>query len=699
MNRKRTSVAFCIAIVLGLSTMMSSTIYANQGSEDPVEMPKIAENNDQSVSNDTSNVEESELPQEEQPQKDDEPKLEEDRNLELDEPLVEADDTIDTSMFFVSNTGNDTNLGTKEKPFLTIEKAIETVDEGGTLVILSNLVLNNSIIITKNMKLLGMDTGSGKSVLTQNKEMTHMFVVEKAVVTFENIHFSGAGIDNTCTYENPFYGGAIYVKTDSTVDVNLCTFTEFEGYSGSAIFTDCGQNVNINVYNSNFENNIASLGGAAIGAETCFNYALRMTESSLINNHGDYKGGAIFINDSNSEGSQNIEMINSVFDKNTANNDGGAISLLSSPKEDKHIVLDGSTFTNNTSGNNGGAVHITGFKTADISNSVFENNVAQQHSGGVHLTGISGSTSQVNVYGNAFVNNESGDEAGAIRFSNGAINSNIGRSLFMGNIAHSNSGNAIVYLASSQNGTSSYIKPTDGAAFYQNGIHQDGEIIYVQMNEANCKVSLSKRMLDGTSFDWKKEEKGSLVPVDTTNLEDTVLNLYMNPNVKPMSLDPSQYSNIFIGNTAQYGGAISNYGNMQLGTDGKTIHVKKEWKGKASDYAEISLKRTQTNDILETIKLTKENNWQYDFDDFPTNVAYEIIEKAIPGYSGKIESNQDQWLITNTLMKQPDKQESDQNKKDPINTSAQTNTTLYMTLSGFALSLLFGLRIFKKKFD
>ena len=64
----------------------------------------------------------------------------------------------------------------------------------------------------------------------------------------------------------------------------------------------------------------------------------------------------------------------------------------------------------------------------------------------------------------------------------------------MRNIAHSNSGNAIAYYASKQNGTSSYIKPTDGAAFYQNGIHQDGEIIYVQMNEANCKVSLSKRM-------------------------------------------------------------------------------------------------------------------------------------------------------------------------------------------------------------
>lgn len=370
MSRKRTWLAFCIAIVLGLSTMISSTIYANEGTEDPVEIPKIAENNDQSVSNDTSNVEEPELPQEEQPQMDKEPKLEEDRNLELDEPL-EANDKIDTSMVFVSNIGNDTNLGTKEKPLLTIEKAIETVDEGGTVAILSNLVLHDSIIISKNMKLLGMDTGSGKPVLTQNKEMTHMFVVEKAVVTFEQIHFSGAGIDNTCTYKNPFYGGAVYVKTDSKIDVHLCTFTEFEGYSGSAIFTDRGQNVNINVYNCNFENNIASLGGAAIGAETCFNYALRITESRLINNHGDYKGGAI-------------------------------------------------------------------------------------------------------------------------RFSNGAINSNIGRSLFMRNIAHSNSGNAIVYLASSQNGTSSYIKPTDGAAFYQNGINQDGEIIYVQMNKPIVKYLYQK---------------------------------------------------------------------------------------------------------------------------------------------------------------------------------------------------------------
>lgn len=608
---------------------------------------------------------------------------------------------VDATNVYVSELGNDNNTGTKENPFKTLQKAMDTVSVGGNVTILTDLVTSDSTLINKNVHVFGATESGNPPVLTQSAELTSMFIVEGVPVSFENINFSGAGIDNFGPNDNAFYGGAINTKSNSNVTVNHCTFTEFEGHQGGAIASPWANDVAIHVNNSRFEKNRANVGGAAIGTETGTNYALYVDGSTFINNDSDYKGGAIFVNVANSNGSQNINISNSTFEHNDALNDGGAISLQSSPMEDKHVSLESNKFVNNSSGLSGGAVHLTGFKTFDLSDCLFENNRAAKHSGAVELVGIAGSSSQVNVFGNAFIENHAEKEGGAIRFGNGATQSNIGSSLFQNNVANSNLGNAIAFLASSYQGTNSYIKPTNGAAFYQNGENNDGEIIFVQMNQVDNKVSLSKRMLDGTLIDWKTDEDNTLVPVDTQNIEGKVLDLYMNPETKSVRLDPALYSNVFIGNTAKHGGAIFNYGSLHMGTEGKTIHVQKEWKGKVADYADISLKRTQYDDVLEIVKLTKESNWQYDFLDFPTNVPYEIIENSIPGYTSKIESNDDSWLITNTFIndKKPDKEESEQGGNESVQTSAQTNTTMYITLCGLALLMILALTVTKKKQD
>lgn len=71
------------------------------------------------------------------------------------------------SEIFVSASGNDNNSGTKDSPFLTLQKAVDKADAGDTVRILPGIYRNNTVITTrataaKPLKIIGARSNDGK---------------------------------------------------------------------------------------------------------------------------------------------------------------------------------------------------------------------------------------------------------------------------------------------------------------------------------------------------------------------------------------------------------------------------------------------------------------------------------------------------------------------------------------------------------
>lgn len=369
--------------------------------------------------------------------------------------------------------------------------------------------------------------------------------------------------------------------------------------------------------------------------ERCVNPILTINNGQFITNSAfAYRGGALFVN--HSSGTDTITITNSLFDKNTSANQGGAVCIVTSSAimNNRELNFIGNTSTKNnatsSSNGNGGAVQVvandTGKSNVSISGSIFENN---------HAVG----------------------QGGAINLSNGKLTTIMHKSLFEENETTYKMGNAIAYLGSSQATTHSYINTTDGAIFHNNGNADDGinrDTLYVQMSNADDKVSICDYMMDGTKLNWKELQEDKLVklsPDQYHEISNTNLELYLDTDAsEPLSTDESDYSNVFKGNKAQYGGAISNYGSLIIGSEGKDITVNKEWIGNEATLATINLVRNSDGSTIESVDLNQNGNWKHTFTSFPKNVLYNITENPMTNYQIHITNQNDTWTITNTYV-------------------------------------------------
>lgn len=117
---------------------------------------------------------------------------------------------------------------------------------------------------------------------------------------------------------------------------------------------------------------------------------------------------------------------------------------------------------------------------------------------------------------------------------------------------------------------------------------------------------------------------------------------------------------IVTGNKAKRGGGIGANGSVVIGTEdnGYNLSVKKKWNtvsGTVPKSIAVDLIKIDENDnktILETVKLSAENHWEYTFKDLPTQYTYVVKEHKVTGFETKYEKTQDgneiRFLITNT---------------------------------------------------
>ena len=154
------------------------------------------------------------------------------------------------------------------------------------------------------------------------------------------------------------HGGAISIWSKNVVVINMNIFVNNEANAGGgAIAIDYGQKINISW--NEFTNSTAHFDGGAIYARK-FN-AMYITMNRFVNNIAHFDGGAIKVQQ-NTTYITEINICNNMFSSNRANQNGGAISLVSDSVSSfvtTLATLRGQLFVNNEAvTGNGGAIHV-----------------------------------------------------------------------------------------------------------------------------------------------------------------------------------------------------------------------------------------------------------------------------------------------------------------------------------------------------
>jgi predicted outer membrane repeat protein len=381
---------------------------------------------------------------------------------------------------YVSTTGNDNGNGTISSPYQSLSKAIQIVNENGTIHVSNGVysgVQNRELVLNKSMEIIQENTiaGVGNVVKLDAESLTQIITLNGQVnVTLDNLIFAngkynqGGALDNddgcliikNCKFEDNsgnVAGGAISNGFNTTIinssfDSNIANSTD--GAIGGAI-SNFGT---LNLEGCNFNSNIAGCtAGSSGGAISNFGDANLMGCNFNFNTAGCYDGGvggAIFTNDgslyiddctfdsnlagetvgSHGAGGAVVTMggttniSHSSFTKNIGGTGGGAIYCLSD------LFIDNSNFISNQAGSYGGA--IVSVDDVNIASSSFSYNIANY--GGV----IDNYNGTCNITGSNFLRNFAQTNGGSFyNAANGTMD--IERSTFDHNMADSSCGGAV----------------------------------------------------------------------------------------------------------------------------------------------------------------------------------------------------------------------------------------------------------------
>lgn len=580
---------------------------------------------------------------------------------------------VEPAVIYVSQTGD--GDGSTAKSPTTLEGAVNKANDGDTIIILDNITVSTVISLDKSVTIKG--EGEVKPTLTAGDKQ--MFSLGSDVsVTFENLAFDGS--NGNYSNSGTFYGGAISAdgRTTSmecenvTLTVIGCEFKDFEAYHGGAICFSSVNSGSIYIRNSVFTGNKANVSGGAVGVTDCEDIDLTADGSKFENNTCGAVGGAIGLNGSSGkENVWNFTITDCDFRQNKASGSlgGGALGLKESMSADLIIEISQCDFTGNETLNTscGGALYVlSGDYDLNIETCNFVGNKSAKYGGAVYLC-VQSPYQGTSYFGNAAIEKtkfekNSASQGGALYLANGCIKTNFNKALFDSNTAGSY-GNAIFYFPSGYAPTVSWINPTDGAAFVNNGgTLETKSTIYLTGSNSGSDdmVHICDYMLDGTRLVWKTDdvdEEGNpvLVPVDREIYSNFDLNLYagglyLDADTKAPSYSYDDYSVLFISNSATlYGGAICNYGSLMIGSPGKNIEVSKVWDDELDTHEAVTVNLVRESDKAELDELTLgPDSWSGTFYGFPTNIVYSVTEDPVEGYTAQITNTENGVTITNT---------------------------------------------------
>lgn len=380
----------------------------------------------------------------------------------------------------VTNT-NDTGAG-------SLRAAIAAAAPGDTIAF-SPLLANQTITLTSGQitvpagKSLIIDGSSAPNLTISGNNSSRIFYVQSTGVQPTTFTVQNLTLANAYTSEN---GGAIYAEFRANTVINNVTFNaNTADKGGGGIYSAWETNLSVN--NSRFTNNIAvaandergaggiafvspgtftvtnslfegnkGINGAAINS---LNGKLTIENTTFRNNDttaGFYDtgklnpflrgyGGALYTDraSSTTETAGTIRIVNSIFDSNKGEGEGGAAYLFTASGQD-NVIIQGTQFTNNSvqalngggAKGNGGAVVIlanSDNKGVNISNTTFANNTATNQGGGLWMSNAPATIANSTFSGNRALVTDFNGNGGAINVSNAATN--IVNSTFANNYA------------------------------------------------------------------------------------------------------------------------------------------------------------------------------------------------------------------------------------------------------------------------
>jgi hypothetical protein len=259
----------------------------------------------------------------------------------------------------------------------------------------------------------------------------------------KNIIFTNNVFEKNNTTDGTFNVSALSIQSTSAT-IEKCRFDVNLGKRGGAVvFTGTGaQGQKLFINDSEFNGNVgAELGGAIHNAAT-FQSGKMFVNNCKFNSNNSPLGGAFY-----GAFKSDTEISNSDFTLNTSSTSdgGGAIGIQN---DSTSLSVINSVFNLNTSNQEGGVIFgYEGEYKLEFIKCRFEGNRSSESGGVINLAGARNAPSKfggVFIDRCEFINNEGGDQAGAIYLSN--KNAKIQNSVFSGNIAtNRGNGGAISY--------------------------------------------------------------------------------------------------------------------------------------------------------------------------------------------------------------------------------------------------------------
>jgi len=253
-----------------------------------------------------------------------------------------------------------------------------TAGSGGALYVNAKALTLGNAVFDQNVSTVN-STGNGGGAIFVN--------------TSGSLNINGA----TLSQNHAYYGGGIAANGTTVITGTL--FDRNTAANGGAIY---GRQNTTSVFGATFSGNSVSSGGGAIAVHSSgylhFSVAASETGRTLFVDNISQNGGAIF-NDSVNE----FAISGADFRKNYATSEGGAVFVKNASAQ---TVLSGVDFSGNTAAVNGGAIFVEN-GTAAVTDAVFTGNVAKD-GGAINLEAGSVEISEAVFSGNTAIYNGGG---------------------------------------------------------------------------------------------------------------------------------------------------------------------------------------------------------------------------------------------------------------------------------------------------
>ena len=536
-------------------------------------------------------------------------------------------------IFLNGVSGDDSNLGTLDKPVKTFARAKELL-EGGN---------KDKIYITGTVTVRGEETWdlAGKPIYRYMTCKDNLVDVEgtlklenividglagrgmmgvKSLIHVGNFHTLEIGEGAVLRYndvsngitETDICGGAVFSYGDVVLNnggkLEHCTaVTGGTVYVHGGSLTMNGGSIEYNTVVTREEGKDIRTAGGAVMVES--NGTMTMHDGTIAHNSSEYLGGGISL--------------------------GAEYTYGVNTKEYGTLSMDGGVIDSNEAYSCGGGIYVQANCEAEIYAGEITNN-----SSGVGVRHFGGG----GIYVNGGFEDTMGMKNGMLHLYNVSISDNTS-AMEGGGIAGCLTSNTMIYL-------------TDGGLIYNNTAA--GEKYDIRTSNiahasgapspGNPGVYISEYMLGGGNYEWKRTDTGEFIELNKIH-EDNVVKIYTDKEDGDAEIEAGKekVKVVISGNTAEArGGGIGSNGDVVIGTPEETngtITITKAWDDNDNAYKarpkEISVDIQYGSYTIKNIKLTEENNWTVTLEHMlskiteQTNAEIKVMELKCEGYSLK----------------------------------------------------------------